>query len=285
MEKIIEFKNVSFKYEDESENVLNNVSLELFSGQFTCILGHNGSGKSTLAKLMNALLLPTSGKVISFGYDTSDEKNEINVRKNVGMVFQNPDNQIVATIVEDDVAFGPENLGLPREEIRERVDKALEITDMTAFKRSEPHKLSGGQKQRVAIAGVLSMEPEVLVLDEPTAGLDPVGKKALLSLIKEYNRTTGNTVIFVSHSMDDVAAVSDRVVVMSDGKAALSGTVKEVYSQGERLLSLGLDVPEITRIFLELKNAGFSVPDDVYTVSDGANALLDFLKKRGAYNG
>ena len=285
MEKIIEFKNVSFKYEDESENVLNNVSLELFSGQFTCILGHNGSGKSTLAKLMNALLLPTSGKVISFGYDTSDEKNEINVRKNVGMVFQNPDNQIVATIVEDDVAFGPENLGLPREEIRERVDKALEITDMTAFKRSEPHKLSGGQKHRVAIAGVLSMEPEVLVLDEPTAGLDPVGKKALLSLIKEYNRTTGNTVIFVSHSMDDVAAVSDRVVVMSDGKAALSGTVKEVYSQGERLLSLGLDVPEITRIFLELKNAGFSVPDDVYTVSDGANALLDFLKKRGAYNG
>ena len=151
MEKIIEFKNVSFKYEDESENVLKGVSLELFSGQFTCILGHNGSGKSTLAKLMNALLLPTSGKVISFGYDTSDEKNEINVRKNVGMVFQNPDNQIVATIVEDDVAFGPENLGLPREEIRKRVDKALEITDMTAFKKSEPHKLSGALRLRALL--------------------------------------------------------------------------------------------------------------------------------------
>ena len=177
-------------------------------------------------------------------------------------------------------------MGLDEKEIDRRVRSAVKFTGLSEdYLEKSPFDLSGGEKRRVAIAGVLSMEPEVLVLDEPTAGLDPVGKKALLSLIKEYNRTTGNTVIFVSHSMDDVAAVSDRVVVMSDGKAALSGTVKEVYSQGERLLSLGLDVPVITRIFLELKNAGFSVPDDVYTVSDGANALLDFLKKRGAYNG
>lgn len=267
MEKIIEFKNVSFKYEDESENVLKGVSLELFSGQFTCILGHNGSGKSTLAKLMNALLLPTSGKVISFGYDTSDEKNEINVRKNVGMVFQNPDNQIVATIVEDDVAFGPENLGLPREEIRERVDKALEITDMTAFKRSEPHKLSGGQKQRVAIAGAIAMRTKCIVLDEPTAMLDPKGRREVLAALKKLNKDFGIAVILVTHYMDE-AVGADRVIVMNDGKVSLDGTPQEVFKNVEYLRSVGLDVPKPLELAKELEKRGVTIGENILTADD-----------------
>lgn len=267
MEKIIEFKNVSFKYEDESENVLNGVSLELFSGQFTCILGHNGSGKSTLAKLMNALLLPTSGKVISFGYDTSDEKNEINVRKNVGMVFQNPDNQIVATIVEDDVAFGPENLGLPREEIRKRVDKALEITDMTAFKKSEPHKLSGGQKQRVAIAGAIAMRTKCIVLDEPTAMLDPKGRREVLAALKKLNKDFGIAVILVTHYMDE-AVGADRVIVMNDGKVSLDGTPQEVFKNVEYLRSVGLDVPKPLELAKELEKRGVTIGENILTADD-----------------
>lgn len=269
MEKIIEFKNVSFKYEDESENVLNGVSLELFSGQFTCILGHNGSGKSTLAKLMNALLLPTSGKVISFGYDTSDEKNEINVRKNVGMVFQNPDNQIVATIVEDDVAFGPENLGLPREEIRKRVDKALEITDMTAFKKSEPHKLSGGQKQRVAIAGAIAMRTKCIVLDEPTAMLDPKGRREVLAALKKLNKDFGIAVILVTHYMDE-AVGADRVIVMNDGKVSLDGTPQEVFKNVEYLRSVGLDVPKPLELAKELEKRGVTIGENILTADDFA---------------
>lgn len=267
MEKIIEFKNVSFKYEDESENVLNGVSLELFSGQFTCILGHNGSGKSTLAKLMNALLLPTSGKVISFGYDTSDEKNEINVRKNVGMVFQNPDNQIVATIVEDDVAFGPENLGLLREEIRKRVDKALEITDMTAFKKSEPHKLSGGQKQRVAIAGAIAMRTKCIVLDEPTAMLDPKGRREVLAALKKLNKDFGIAVILVTHYMDE-AVGADRVIVMNDGKVSLDGTPQEVFKNVEYLRSVGLDVPKPLELAKELEKRGVTIGENILTADD-----------------
>lgn len=267
MEKIIEFKNVSFKYEDESENVLKGVSLELFSGQFTCILGHNGSGKSTLAKLMNALLLPTSGKVISFGYDTSDEKNEINVRKNVGMVFQNPDNQIVATIVEDDVAFGPENLGLPREEIRKRVDKALEITDMTAFKKNEPHKLSGGQKQRVAIAGAIAMRTKCIVLDEPTAMLDPKGRREVLAALKKLNKDFGIAVILVTHYMDE-AVGADRVIVMNDGKVSLDGTPQEVFKNVEYLRSVGLDVPKPLELAKELEKRGVTIGENILTADD-----------------
>lgn len=267
MEKIIEFKNVSFKYEDESENVLKGISLELFSGQFTCILGHNGSGKSTLAKLMNALLLPTSGKVISFGYDTSDEKNEINVRKNVGMVFQNPDNQIVATIVEDDVAFGPENLGLPREEIRKRVDKALEITDMTAFKKSEPHKLSGGQKQRVAIAGAIAMRTKCIVLDEPTAMLDPKGRREVLAALKKLNKDFGIAVILVTHYMDE-AVGADRVIVMNDGKVSLDGTPQEVFKNVEYLRSVGLDVPKPLELAKELEKRGVTIGENILTADD-----------------
>ena len=274
MEKIIEFKNVSFKYEDESENVLKGVSLELFSGQFTCILGHNGSGKSTLAKLMNALLLPTSGKVISFGYDTSDEKNEINVRKNVGMVFQNPDNQIVATIVEDDVAFGPENLGLPREEIRKRVDKALEITDMTAFKKSEPHKLSGGQKQRVAIAGAIAMRTKCIVLDEPTAMLDPKGRREVLAALKKLNKDFGIAVILVTHYMDE-AVGADRVIVMNDGKVSLDGTPQEVFKNVEYLRSVGLDVPKPLELAKELEKRGVTIGENILTADD---FVRDFQK-------
>lgn len=267
MEKIIEFKNVSFKYEDESENVLTDVSLELYGGQFTCILGHNGSGKSTLAKLMNALLIPTSGKVFSFGYDTSNEENEINVRKNVGMVFQNPDNQIVATIVEDDVAFGPENLGLPREEIRKRVDEALALTDMTAFRNSEPHKLSGGQKQRVAIAGAIAMRTECIVLDEPTAMLDPKGRREVLAALKRLNKELGIAVILVTHYMDE-AVGADRVIVMNDGNVSLDGTPSEVFKNVDYLRSVGLDVPKPLELLKELEKRGVNIGGDVLTADD-----------------
>lgn len=267
MEKIIEFKNVSFKYEDESANVLTDVSLELYGGQFTCILGHNGSGKSTLAKLMNALLIPTSGKVFSFGYDTSNEENEIDVRKNVGMVFQNPDNQIVATIVEDDIAFGPENLGLPREEIRKRVDEALALTDMTAFKNSEPHKLSGGQKQRVAIAGAIAMRTKCIVLDEPTAMLDPKGRREVLAALKRLNKELGIAVILVTHYMDE-AVGADRVIVMNDGNVSLDGTPSEVFKNVDYLRSVGLDVPKPLELLKELEKRGVNIGGNVLTADD-----------------
>lgn len=287
---VLSTHNLIFEYSKGTPfrtGALKGVSLDFNKGEIIGIIGHTGSGKSTLLQCLNGLIKPDSGEVLLDGEDINRSKQATRqCRFKVGLCFQYPEYQLFESTVYKDVAFGPKNMGLDEKEIDRRVRSAVKFTGLSEdYLEKSPFDLSGGEKRRVAIAGVLSMEPEVLVLDEPTAGLDPVGKKALLSLIKEYNRTTGNTVIFVSHSMDDVAAVSDRIVVMSDGKAALSGTVKEVYSQGERLLSLGLDVPEITRIFLELKNAGFSVPDDVYTVSDGANALLDFLKKRGAYNG
>lgn len=267
MEKIIEFENVSFKYEDESANVLTDVSLELYGGQFTCILGHNGSGKSTLAKLMNALLIPTEGRVISFGLDTSNEENEIDVRKNVGMVFQNPDNQIVATIVEDDVAFGPENLGLPREEIRKRVDEALALTDMTAFKNSEPHKLSGGQKQRVAIAGAIAMRTKCIVLDEPTAMLDPKGRREVLAALKRLNKELGIAVILVTHYMDE-AVGADRVIVMNDGNVSLDGTPSKVFKNVDYLRSIGLDVPKPLELLKELEKRGVNIGGNVLTADD-----------------
>lgn len=274
MEKIIEFKNVSFKYSEEDTEVINDLSLDFFKGQFTCVLGHNGSGKSTLAKLMNAINYPSSGKVISFGLDTSDEENEIKIRQNVGMVFQNPDNQIVATIVEDDVAFGPENLGVPREEIRKRVDEALKIVDMYDYRLHEPHKLSGGQKQRVAIAGAIAMQTKCIVLDEPTAMLDPKGRKEVINALQRLKEDLGMTIILVTHFMDE-AVNADRVVVMNDGVVVFDGTPEEVFKNTEELKKIGLSVPKPLELALELKKEGYDLGTKVLT----EDSFLEAFKK------
>ena len=274
MEKIIEFKNVSFKYSEEETEVINDLSLDFYAGQFTCVLGHNGSGKSTLAKLMNAINYPSSGKVISFGFDTSDEENEIKIRQNVGMVFQNPDNQIVATIVEDDVAFGPENLGVPREEIRKRVDEALKIVDMYDYRLHEPHKLSGGQKQRVAIAGAIAMQTKCIVLDEPTAMLDPKGRKEVINALKRLKEDLGMTVILVTHFMDE-AVNADRVIVMNDGVVVFDNTPEEVFKHTEALKEIGLSVPKPLELALELKNEGYDLGNKVLT----EDSFLEAFKK------
>jgi energy-coupling factor transport system ATP-binding protein len=237
-------------------------------------LGHNGSGKSTLAKLMNAINYPTSGKVISFGLDTSDEENEIKIRQNVGMVFQNPDNQIVATIVEDDVAFGPENLGVPREEIRKRVDEALKIVDMYDYRLHEPHKLSGGQKQRVAIAGAIAMQTKCIVLDEPTAMLDPKGRKEVINALKRLKDDLGMTIILVTHFMDE-AVNADRVIVMNDGVVVFDGTPEEVFKNTEELKKIGLSVPKPLELALELKKDGFDLGAKVLT----EDSFLEAFKK------
>ena len=258
MNKIIEFKDVCFRYDEESSEVINNLNLEFYEGQFTCVLGHNGSGKSTMAKLINALNIPTSGQVVTFGCDTSDENNEVNIRRNVGMVFQNPDNQIVATIVEDDVAFGPENLGVPREEIRRRVDEALNIVDMYEYRRHEPHRLSGGQKQRVAIAGIIAMQTNCIVLDEPTAMLDPKGRREVMKALYKLKNDLGISVILVTHFMDE-AVNADRVIVMNDGNVALDGTPAEVFRQTELLKTMGLTVPKALELADELRKNGVNI--------------------------
>ncbi len=267
MEKIIEFKNVSFQYDEGEDNVLNNINLDFYKGQFTCLLGHNGSGKSTLAKLINSLLIPTQGNIVTFGYDTADEENEINIRRNVGMVFQNPDNQIVATIVEDDVAFGPENLGVPRKEIRQRVDDALKMVDMYDYRKHEPHRLSGGQKQRVAIAGVIAMQTKCIVLDEPTAMLDPKGRKEVMSALLKLKEQLGISIILVTHFMDE-AVKADRVVVMNSGEVALDGTPAEVFKNSEFLSSIGLTVPKPLELAVRLKDAGVNINSEPLTAEE-----------------
>ncbi len=257
-EKIIEFDNVTFIYDaDDDESAvqaypaLTDVSLSINKGEFVAVLGHNGSGKSTFAKLCNAILEPTKGKVSVKGIVPDTEEKADEVRRIVGMVFQNPDNQIVATIVEDDVAFGPENLGIEPAEIRKRVDDALKCVNMYDFRHREPHKLSGGQKQRVAIAGVIAMQTECIVLDEPTAMLDPMGRDEVMQTIKHLNREMGITVVLVTHFMDE-AVQADRVVVIDSGRMVMDGTPKEVFSQVEKLRSCGLDVPQSTEICHDL---------------------------------
>lgn len=274
MEKIIEFKNVSFKYSDEELDVINDLTIDFYEGQFTCVLGHNGSGKSTMAKLINAINYPTSGTVTSFGFDTSNEENEIKIRQNVGMVFQNPDNQIVATIVEDDVAFGPENLGVSPEEIRKRVNEALKIVDMYDYRLHEPHKLSGGQKQRVAIAGAIAMQTKCIVLDEPTAMLDPKGRKEVMSALMRLKNELGMTVILVTHFMDE-AVNADRVVVMNDGVVKFDGTPDEVFSHTKELKEIGLSVPKPLELALELRKEGYDLGTNVLT----EDAFLEAFKK------
>ena len=276
MNKIIEFKNVSFSYDEGEESVINNLNLAFYEGDFTCVLGHNGSGKSTMAKLINALLVPTSGKVISFGLDTADEDNEIDIRRKIGMVFQNPDNQIVATIVEDDVAFGPENLGLPRSEIRKRVDNALKMVDMYDYRHHEPHRLSGGQKQRIAIAGILAMQTRCIVLDEPTAMLDPKGRREVMEALHKLKNELGITIILVTHFMDE-AVNADRVIVMNDGQVRLDGSPVEVFKNSELLSSIGLSVPKPLELAVELEKEGVKLYSSPLTADEFADAFKKII--------
>lgn len=277
---IIKFDNVSFAYELEDEGVVNAVndfSLDVPKGQFLAVLGHNGCGKSTVAKLINGILVPNKGKVTVEGMDTSDEEKTVDIRRIVGMVFQNPDNQIVATIVEDDVAFGPENLGVEPSEIRKAVDNALKAVGMYEFRNREPHRLSGGQKQRVAIAGVLAMKTKCIVMDEPTAMLDPQGRKEVMDTVMKLNKKLGITVILITHYMDE-AVKADRVVVMDGGRIAMDGTPKEVFRNVEKMKKLGLDVPQATELAYRLRKKGFKLPDDILDENECAEAILRILE-------
>ena len=286
---VLSVKNLKYEYSKGTPfqiGALKGVSVDFELGEIVGVIGHTGSGKSTLLQHLNGLLKPESGEV--FFQDENIWSSKENVRKcrfGVGLCFQYPEHQLFESTVYEDIAFGPKNMGLSESEIKERVLESIKFVGLTdEYLEKSPFDLSGGEKRRVAIAGVISMKPKVLVLDEPTAGLDPVGKNDLLQLIKHYNKTTGSTVIFVSHNMDDVALVADRVLVLSEGNIVMNGTVEDVYSKGDELLKLGLDVPEITRVFLKLKEAGYDVPTDVYTVKQGKEKLIEFLK-RGKISG
>ncbi len=263
MDTVIKIENLKFSYTDgETEKevpILKGIDLEVQKGEFLAVLGHNGSGKSTLAKHLNAILLPSGGKVTVLGMDTADESLLYEIRSKVGMVFQNPDNQLVASIVEEDVAFAPENLGIERDEIIERVDYALNAVNMEEFRNHAPNMLSGGQKQRIAIAGVLAMKPEILVLDEPTAMLDPVGRQEIIKTVKRLNETENITVVLITHYMDE-AAMADRIVVVDGGKVYAQGAPKEIFSKVEELKQIGLDVPQATYLAYELSKEGLNLP-------------------------
>ncbi len=276
---IIQTENLTFRYTTEegvAPTVLDGVSLSVRPGEFVAVLGHNGSGKSTLAKHFNAILLPSGGKVYVDGLDTCDEEKLLDIRRQVGMVFQNPDNQIVASVVEEDVAFGPENLGVPSAEIRKRVDAALETVGMADYARHAPHLLSGGQKQRVAIAGVLAMRPRCIVLDEPTAMLDPVGRKEVLDTIRRLNREQNITVVLITHHMDE-AAQAGRLIVMHDGHIVADDKPELVFQNVDGLRSLGLEVPEPVALLYELRQAGVDVPLTALTVDQCAQVLKELL--------
>ncbi len=279
----INIDNVTFSYTSEDDNgnvekneVLHGISLGIEKGEFVAVLGHNGSGKSTLAKLLNAINLPESGKVTVAGMDTADEDRLFDIRSTVGMVFQNPDNQLVATIVEEDVAFALENVGVEPSEIRRRVDEALKTVGMYDYREHSPSKLSGGQKQRVAIAGVLAMKPDCIVLDEPTAMLDPIGRREIMSTITELNKT-GVTIVLITHYMDE-AAKAKRVVVMDSGNIIMDDCPKKVFSQVDKLKSLGLDVPQVTELTHELIKCGVKLPEDIIYEDECYDALYELLK-------
>ena len=275
-QEMIKCENIIFKYTSHEDGIeryaINGVDLTVKKGEFLVVLGHNGSGKSTLAKHMNALLLPTEGNVYVDGLNTNDENNLWDVRSKAGMVFQNPDNQMVATIVEEDVAFGPENLGVDPKEIRKRVDESLERVGMSEYKRHAPNLLSGGQKQRVAIAGILAMQPECIIFDEPTAMLDPIGRKDVLKTIKEINKEYGITIVLITHYMDE-AAQADRIVVMDKGKLIMEGTPKKVFSQVELMKKIGLDVPQVTELSYELNKEGIKLDKEIINVDEMVEAL------------
>ena len=276
---IISFKNVHFTYPGDNQESLCGIDLDIAAGSFVAVLGHNGSGKSTLAKHMNAILVPDEGQVLIDGIDTADEDRVIDVRRTVGMVFQNPDNQIVANVVEDDVAFAPENLGVPPEEIRRRVDEALKQVDMYDFHMHAPHLLSGGQKQRVAIAGVIAMQPRIIVLDEPTAMLDPQGRAEVIGTITKLCRENGMTVVLITHHMDECVG-ADRLIVMSNGHIVADGTPKDVFADVALMDREGLSVPATVRLIHELRDAGWALPEDELDVEDCADELSDFIKRK-----
>lgn len=272
---MIKVENVSYYYQAGDEKriqALKDVDMTIEEGEFVAIIGHNGSGKSTLAKLFNGLLIPQEGRVLVQGQATNDEDQYWSIRQQVGMVFQNPDNQLIATVVEEDVAFGPENLGLPSEEILERVEQSLSQVDMLAFRRHAPHLLSGGQKQRIAIAGILAMRPKCLVLDEPTAMLDPRGRREVLETVRRLNREDGMTVLWITHHMDE-AVHAHRVLVMEGGSVVLQGTPRQVFRQSQQLQQLNLDVPAVTRLGQVLAQDGYSLPQDILTVEEMVKAL------------
>lgn len=275
MEAIIKIENVSFEYKkdggENSKKALQNINLQIEKGSFTAILGKNGSGKSTLAKNLNGLLLPTEGRVLVNGYDTSDDEHIWDVRQSAGMVFQNPDNQLVSAIVEDDVAFGPENLGIDPLEIRKRVDKALADVNMGPYKGKSPHLLSGGQKQRIAIAGVVAMKPSCIIFDEPTAMLDPKGRSEIMRIIKELNEE-GITVVLITHFMEE-AVHADRVIIMNEGEVFLDGSPEEVFSRGEQVRSVNLDVPLAVELAAKLRLKGITVPENII----GMEEMVEYL--------
>ena len=268
---IIEIKNLSFQYEGSSKKVLKNLNIDIKEGEFICVLGHNGSGKSTLAKLINAQYIPTEGDILVGNMNTKDDDNLWNIREMCGMVFQNPDNQLVATIVEEDVAFGPENLGVPREELRKRVDECLELVGLSEYKRHSPALLSGGQKQRIAIAGILAMNPKCLLMDEPTAMLDPQGRKDILDTVLKL-REMGKTIIHITHYMEECVN-ADRIIVINEGNVVLEGTPREVFSNVVQMKEIGLDVPEPTEISYLLNKSNINVRADVLTVDELVEAL------------
>ncbi len=275
---VIQFENVSFTYDENTESskkAIENLNLTINQGEFIALCGHNGSGKSTAARLMNGLLTPTSGKVIAFDHDTSDRKTIFEVRKNIGMVFQNPDNQMIATIVEDDIAFGPENIGLEREEIGRRIDFALKAVGMEKYRKSVPYKLSGGQKQRIAIAGVLAVKPKVLVLDESTAMLDPRGRREVFEVIKNLNEKENITVILITHYMDE-AALFDRVIVMDDGKLVMDGSPKEIFARDEELDAIGLKLPRPKKLANYFKENGLDL-GEILTTEELMERLCQLL--------
>jgi len=274
MDNLIEIKNVTYEYIDENivHTAVKNLSMNIKKGSFTVILGHNGSGKSTLAKMINGLNKPTYGDVFVAGMNTKDENTEIDIKRRVGMVFQNPDNQLVASIVEEDVAFGPENLGLSPDAIRKRVDDALKSVDMYEERKSTPHRLSGGQKQRVAIAGIIAMEPECIVLDEPTAMLDPKGRAEIVSTLTKLNREKGITVILITHYMEE-AENADRVIVMNDGEIIEDDIPSEIFKNVERLKAVGLDVPQTTELLYRLQKEGFNVNTNIISIEETAKEI------------
>ncbi len=268
---MIKIKDVTYEYksliDDSIQKAVKNINIEVKKGEFLVILGHNGSGKSTLAKLMNGLLIPTHGDVDVMGMNTKDDEQIWDIREKAGMVFQNPDNQIVATIVEEDVAFGPENLGIPPAEIRKRVDEALDLVEMSEYKRHAPHLLSGGQKQRVAIAGILAMKPDCIIFDEPTSMLDPNGRIEVMNTIKRLNEDDEKTIVLITHYMDE-AVQGDRVLVMEEGEIVMEGTPKEIFSQVDKVKSYGLDVPQVTELAYELIKSGINLKRDILSIEE-----------------